>query len=83
MSQSYNKPCNTCKQEIRMDQVNGKWAAYDLNGSGFHQCKQKAVVNQGQGQGQQGEPLTMEKLNVRVNRLEKIIDAFLMAGARE
>ena len=39
MSQSYNKPCIYCKQEIVMsDRTSGNWLPYDLNGQ-VHDCK--------------------------------------------
>ena len=41
MSQSYTKGCRDCGQQIRMAEVNGKWAAYELDGNGFHTCKQQ------------------------------------------
>ena len=40
-NQSYTKGCRDCGQQIRMAEVNGKWAAYELNGNGFHTCKQQ------------------------------------------
>ena len=66
MSQSYTKGCRDCGQQIRMDQVNGKWAAYELDGSGFHACKQQ----------QQKEPtktLTLEMMDIRLKRVEKML----------
>jgi hypothetical protein len=70
MSQSYQKPCRDCKQEITMMELNGKWGAYNLDG-GFHQCKKNGqgpvvMVNQGPV----GEPLTLESLDVRLKRVE-------------
>ena len=39
MSQSYNKSCIFCKDEIVMsDRSTGKWMPYDLNGR-VHECK--------------------------------------------
>lgn len=69
MSQSYNKPCRDCKQEIRMDQVNGKWAAYELDGTGFHNCK-----NQGT---KKVEPLTLEQLDARLRKVEAMFNGGL------
>jgi hypothetical protein len=60
MSQSYQKPCRDCKQEITMMELNGKWGAYNSDGS-FHQCKKN---------GQGPEPLTLEALDVRLKRVE-------------
>ena len=45
MSQSYNKSCMFCKQEIVMsDRASGKWLPYDLNGS-VHECKTQAQTS--------------------------------------
>ena len=43
MSQSYQKNCQDCKQEITMIEMNGKWGAYNLDGS-FHKCKPVAAI---------------------------------------
>ena len=48
MSQSYNKPCRDCKQQIRMAEVNGKWGAYQLDGS-YHQCLNTAGTGGSKG----------------------------------
>ena len=65
MSQSYTKGCRDCGQQIRMDQVNGKWAAYELNGNGFHTCKQLQQQKQ-----EQPKTLTLEMLDIRLKRVE-------------
>ena len=44
-TQSYTKRCRDCNQQIRIDQVNGKWAAYELDESGFQTCKQQQPKN--------------------------------------
>jgi hypothetical protein len=68
MSQSYTKGCRDCGQQIRMDQVNGKWAAYELDGSGFHTCKQ-----QQQKREQQPQKLTLEMVDIRLKRVENML----------
>ena len=55
-------------QQIRMDQVNGKWAAYELDGSGFHTCKQ-----QQQQKKEQTKTLTLEQMDIRLKRVEKML----------
>ena len=67
MSQSYTKGCRDCGQQIRMDQVNGKWAAYELDGSGFHTCKQQ------QQNKEQPKTLTLEQMDIRLKRVEKVL----------
>jgi hypothetical protein len=51
-----------------MDQVNGKRAAYELNGSGFHTCKQ-----QQQQKKEQTKTLTLEQVDIRLKRVEKML----------
>ena len=65
MSQSYTKGCRDCGQQIRMDQVNGKWATYELDGGGFHTCKQQ--------QKEQTKTLTLEQVDIRLKRVEKML----------
>ena len=69
MSNSYNKPCRDCKQQIRMEEINGKWAAYDLNGTGFHRCSQQ----QQQQLKQESKPLTLEQIDTRLKRVERTL----------
>ena len=52
-----------------MAEVNGKWAAYKLNGNGFHTCKQQ----QQQKKQEQLEKLTLEQMDVRLKRVEKML----------
>ena len=62
-----------------MDQVNGKWAAYSLDGTSFHKCSKNK-----NGEAFVKEVLEGPKLNeldTRLKRVEKILDAFLVAGA--
>lgn len=77
-NQSYVKNCRDCNQQIRMDQVNGKWASYNLDGTSFHKCRNKN--GGGQVLQQQTRPLTLEQLDARLKRVEKMMDAFIMAG---
>ena len=69
MGQSYTKglqrlrPTNTDGSE-----VNGKWAAYELDGSGFHTCKQ-----QQQQKKEQTKTLTLEQMDIRLKRVEKML----------
>ena len=66
MSQSYNKPCRDCKQQITMMEMNGRWGAYNLDGS-YHQCKQlPAEVKQQQ-------PLTLQEIDTRLKKVEKVL----------
>jgi hypothetical protein len=64
MSQSYNKPCMFCKQEIVMsDRTSGNWLPYNLNGS-IHECKSTGTKKV------ETKELTLEE---RVKRLESIV----------
>ena len=68
MSQSYTKGCRDCGQQIRMDQVNGRWGAYNFDGS-YHLCTKKqqppAEVKQ--------QPLTLDQIDVKLRRVEKML----------
>ena len=67
MSQSYNKPCMFCKQEIVMsDRGAGKWLPYNLNGS-VHDCKSSGTKKV------ETKPLTLEELDARLKRVESIV----------
>ena len=55
-----------------MAEVNGKWAAYELDGSGFHTCLQKR-----QQQKEQTKPLTLEGLDARLKRVEAMFNGGL------
>ena len=48
-----------------MQEVNGKWAAYELNGNGFHTCKQQ--------QKEQTKTLTLEQIEARLKRVENML----------
>lgn len=67
MSQSYTKGCRDCGQQIRMAEVNEKWAAYELDGNGFHTCKQQ------QQQKEQPKTLTLEQVDIRLKRVENML----------
>ena len=76
MSQSYNKPCRDCKQQITMMEMNGKWGAYNLDGTGYHQClgltkKQESVTVVKQSSN--GSRLTLQEIDVRLKRVEKML----------
>ena len=73
MSQSYNKSCMFCKQEIVMsDRGPGKWLPYDLNGT-VHECKNKKPVQQTQTLEPQQKPLTLEQVDIRLKRVENML----------
>ena len=75
MSQSYNKACMFCKQEIVMsDRGAGKWLPYDLNGT-IHECKNKnqKPVQQSQQHEPQQKPLTLETMDIRLKRVENML----------
>ena len=69
MSQSYNKPCRDCKQQITMMEMNGRWGAYNLDGS-YHQCKQQPPAEVKQ---KQQQPLTLDQLDERLKKVEKML----------
>ncbi len=83
MSKSYTKDCRDCNQQIRMEEVSGKWSAFDLSGTGFHKCE--AVKNQTgtkkvemQPDGKRintvsDESLTLERVDARLKRLESML----------
>ena len=68
-NQSYTKGCRDCGQQIRMAEVNGKWAAYELNGNAFHTCLQK----QQKPAAVEVKPLTLGELDARLKRVEKML----------
>ena len=76
MSQSYNKPCMFCKQEIVMSDIGaGKWLPYDLNGT-VHECRNKKPVQsqtQLQKQTEEPQPLTLKVVDARLRRVEKML----------
>ena len=37
-NQPYLKSCDRCQDQIKMQQINGKWAAYSSDGTSFHKC---------------------------------------------
>ncbi|MGC2428338.1 MAG: hypothetical protein WA421_14965 [Nitrososphaeraceae archaeon] len=48
--------------------MHGKWAAYELDGNGFHTCKQQL-----QQQREQTKKLTLEMMDIRLKRVEKML----------
>ena len=71
MSQSYNKSCMFCKNEIVMsDRGAGKWLPYNLDGS-VHECK---IISTSTGTKKvETRPLSLEKINARLKRVESIV----------
>ena len=75
MSQSkYNKNCRDCKQQITMMEMNGRWGAYNLDGS-YHQCLSKPLPAEVKRAAAGGEvkPLTLEGMDVRLKRVENML----------
>ena len=66
MSQSYNKNCRDCKQQITMMEMNGKWGAYNFDGS-YHQCLSKPLPAEKQ------QSLTLDQLDARLKKVEKVL----------
>ena len=62
-----------------MQQINGKWAAYSSDGTSFHKCSKNG--NEQEARAFVKEVMQGPTLEQRVTRLEKIMDAFLIAGA--
>jgi hypothetical protein len=62
-----------------MQQINGKWAAYSSDGTSFHKCSKNK--NEKKAKAFVKEVMQGPTLEQRVTRLEKIMDAFLIAGA--
>jgi hypothetical protein len=71
MSQSYNKSCMFCKNEIVMsDRGTGKWLPYNLDGS-THECK---TTNTSTGTKKvETRPLSLEEIEARLKRVELIV----------
>jgi hypothetical protein len=53
-----------------MDQVNGKWAAYELDGTGFHSCKT-------QGTKKVEKTVSLEELDARLKKVEAMFNGGL------
>lgn len=73
MSQSFKKQCRDCDKEILMSQTGGRWAAYELDGKGFHNCRGTAKKAPEPDHSQAAEMLTLESLGIRVKLLEKAV----------
>ncbi len=73
MSQSYNKSCMFCKREIVMsDRASGNWLPYDLDGS-VHECKTNSTgTKKVETKTNDNKPLSLEELDARLKRLERI-----------
>jgi hypothetical protein len=71
-NQSYTKGCRDCSQQIRMQEVNGKWSAYNLD-SGFHQCKKQPQQQPRPEVKEKEQPLTLDQIDVRLKRVEKML----------
>jgi hypothetical protein len=78
-NQPYLKSCDRCQEEIKMQQINGKWGAYSFDGTSFHKCRKNK--NEEKAKAWVKEVMQGPTLEQRVTRLEKITDAFLIAGA--
>ena len=73
MSQSYNKSCIFCKNEIVMsDRSTGKWMPYDLNGH-VHECKTTSTNTSTGTKKVETRPLSFEEIDARLKRLESIV----------
>ena len=68
----YTKPCIFCKQEIKMSNDSGNWLPYNLRGS-LHECRESKKGN-GKPQ-QQKKQLTLEELDTRLQKVEKVLFA--------
>ena len=72
------------KQEIRMAEVNGKLAAYELDGTGFHSCKTQTSTGTKKVETFHNrvveKPSTLEVVDARLKRLEEIL---LAGGERK
>lgn len=73
-NEPYTRECRDCKEQIKMQQTNGKWAAYNLTGTEFHKCNNRATSSSTE---KPEITLSLQSLNSRVIRLEKVMDAFL------
>ena len=75
MSQSYNKSCMFCKNEIVMsDRGAGKWLPYNLDGS-VHECKTTSTstsISTGT-KNVKTRPLSLEEIEARLKRVESIV----------
>ena len=74
MSQSYNKSCMFCKNEIVMsDRGAGKWLPYNLDGS-VHECKTTSTsTSTSRTKKVETRPLSLEEIDARLKRLESIV----------
>ncbi len=82
MSQSYNKPCRDCKQQITMMEMNGRWGAYNSDGS-YHQCLgHKSVITErpAEVKQQKQQPLTLQEIDLRLKRVEAML--FKVTGGK-
>lgn len=75
----YEKACSTCNQKIRMEQINGKWGAYELGTNDYHKCGEdkKTAPPQKEPKNQLKNlleaSLALEALDARVTKLEQIV----------
>jgi len=68
MSQSYTKGCRDCGEKIKMAEVNGRWAAYELDGNGYHTCRQQQPKQE-----EKQQALTLEQMDIRLKRVEAML----------
>ncbi len=66
-----------------MQQINGKWAAYSSDGTSFHKCSSSNSKNGNEEKAKAFVKEVMQgpTLEQRVQRLEKIMQAFLVASS--
>ena len=69
----YTKPCIFCKQEIKISNDSGNWLPYNSDGS-LHECRESKKGN-GKPQQQQKKQLTLEELDTRLQKVEKVLFA--------
>ena len=72
MSQSYTKACRDCKQQITMTQTNGKWGAYNSDGS-YHQCLGESKQQSPAEVKEKDKQLSLEVLDARLKKVEAML----------
>jgi hypothetical protein len=86
MNMSYTKDCDNCKEKILMQQVNGKWGAYDPSGTGWHKCSKSKNGGRQQAEEENARAFVREvmqgpTLEQRITRLEKMMNLLLTTGS--
>jgi len=54
------------------DRASGNWLPYDLNGS-VHECKRETATGTKKVETNNNQPLTIEQIDARLQRLESIL----------